>query len=231
MPIVKLRYSRKGATSKAWARSESTNDGRARQPKWKRAAGDRAAEGRGEHWWHWRARDAADGESTTPDESNQSKGALYCRREPGAPCRDEKMVASLLRSRSACNTTYGEPVTCTTLAAAGGLQAPTMKAASSAEFLGGPAGMPDVVHRRQVSVSAAQPGVEHHNEHTNTLAAAWAVWSVPSCFFSSIACCHASATQRSAMQPPRVSPPMAAADIQQPSPFALETPNGPLSPP
>lgn len=228
MPIVKLRYSRKGATSKAWARSESTNDGRARQPKWKRAAGDRAAEGRGEHWWHWRARDAADGESTTPDESNQSKGALYCRREPDAPCRDEKMVASLLRSRSACNTTYGESVTCTALAALH-LQAPTVTAASSAEFLGGPGGMPDVVHRRQVSVSAAQPGVEHHNEHTNTLAAAWAVWSVPSCFlffFHRVLSC-----QRSAMQPPRVSPPMAAADRQQPSPFALDTPNGPPSPP
>ena len=158
---------------------------------------------------------------------DQSKGALYCRREPDAPCRDEKIVASLLRSRSACNTTYGESVTCTALAALH-LQAPTVTAASSAEFLGGPGGMPDVVHRRQVSVSAAQPGVEHHNEHTNTLAAAWAVWSVPSCFFffHRVLSC-----QRSAMQPPRVSPPMAAADRQQPSPLALDTPNGPPSPP
>lgn len=64
--------------------------------------------------------------------------------------------------------------------------------------------MPDVVHRRQVSVSAAQPGVEHHNEHTNTLAAAWAVWSVPSCFFfffHRVLSCQRSAAPRNAAAP------------------------------
>ena len=49
----------------------------------------------------------------------QSKPDVESRREPDAPCRDEKIVAvaSLLRSRSACNTTYAESVTCTALPA------------------------------------------------------------------------------------------------------------------
>jgi hypothetical protein len=152
MPIADLRYSRKGATSKAWARSESTNDGRARQPKWKRAAccvlraaGDReswAAEGRG--------RALGRGEHNTRWKQNKAKA--YCRREPDAPCRDERIVASLFAIkicmqydvRAVCHVHRPAPQP-----GCPALQAPTVTAASSAEFLGGPAGKPDVVHRRQ----------------------------------------------------------------------------------
>lgn len=97
--MIHQRYSRKGSTSKAWERSESTNDGRTRQPK--RAAGSRGiGRPKGEQS---RARDAAvaDGEGTTTNaESN-----AHSRHDLEAPCRDEMIIASLFPSRSAIRRT------------------------------------------------------------------------------------------------------------------------------
>ena len=119
IPIAELRYSRKGATSKAWARSESTNDGRARQPMEACCRRSGSWRPKGEHYEVRRGHAmqvAADGGA---QHQMQSKPDVESRREPDAPCRDEKIVAvaSLLRSRSACNTTYAESVTCTALPA------------------------------------------------------------------------------------------------------------------